>query len=175
MIKINIKRGNIVNESADAIVNAAKSSLMGGGGVDGAIHTAAGWEKLDEACEKIGGCKTGEAVITPAFDIKQVKYIIHTVGPFCDIHTRNIGIPNDKEKEALYNCYYNSLQLGDRYGCRSISFPSIATGIYGFPLEYAPQIFLNAVRDYEKENKNIETVAMVCFDEDTEKAFSTIA
>ena len=173
-IKIVIKQGDIVDERVDAIVNAANNELSGGGGVDGAIHMAAGWDELDEACQKIGYCDTGEAVITGAFKMKHVKYIIHTVGPFCSSHTRWIGEPNEEEKEALYHCYFNSLQLADKYGCKSIAFPSIATGIFGFPLAYTPNIFLKAVKTYKKKNINIHEVRMICFDDETYEAFKTV-
>lgn len=171
LIKIIIKQGDIVDERVDAIVNAANSELSGGGGVDGAIHIAAGWDELDEACQKIGRCGVGEAVITGSFKMRNTKCIIHTVGPYCSAHTRWVNEPNDEEKQLLYNCYFNSLKLADRNGCCSIAFPSIASGLFGFPLAYAPDVFIKAVKTYEKENVNIEEVRMVCFDDATYDAF----
>lgn len=170
-IKIIIKQGDIVFEKVDAVVNAANNSLSGGGGVDGAIHSAAGWDELDEACRKIGYCGTGDAVITDAFEMKDVGHIIHTVGPFCSAHSRWTGEPSDKEKQLLWNCYYNSLKLADKYGCRTVAFPSIATGIFGFPLTHAPAIFLSTISEYEKENMNIEEVRMVCYDDETYESY----
>lgn len=171
MIEINIKQGDITKECVDVIVNAANNELKGGSGVDGAIHYAAGWEELDNACRKIGYCQTGQAVITPAFQLKEIKYIIHTVGPFCGAHTRYLGTASETEAKYLYECYYNSLKLADEHGCHIISFPSIATGIYGFPLQQAPPIFYKAVNDYSLINKNIWQVNMICFDMETYKQF----
>lgn len=170
-ILITVKLGNITDECVDVIVNAANNELKGGSGVDGAIHNAAGWDKLDEACRKIGYCETGKAVIIPAFDMKNVKYIIHTVGPFCSAHSRYIETPTELEMTQLYNCYYNSLCLADEWECAKISFPSIATGIYGFPLEYAPKIVKKAISDYEEKNKHIREINMVCFDEETKSFY----
>lgn len=174
MIITNIKLGNIVDENVDIIVNAANNELKGGSGVDGAIHNAAGWDELDDACREIGHCDTGEAVITPSFQMKNVKHIIHTVGPFCSAHTRFIEEPSEKEQKLLYNCYYNSLKLADEYKAQTVSFPSIATGIYGFPLTYAPKIFKKAVEDYNEVNQNIKEVNMICFDEETKKYYDEV-
>lgn len=170
-IIVTIKLGDITNECVDVIVNAANNELKGGSGVDGAIHNAAGWNKLDEACRKIGYCETGKAVVTSAFDMKNVKYIIHTVGPFCSAHSRYTGTPSELEMSQLYNCYYNSLCLADKLECNTISFPSIATGIYGFPLEYAPRIFKKAISDYEEKNRNLREINMICFDTETKSFY----
>ena len=126
----------------EAIVNAANESLLGGGGVDGAIHAAAGPELLRE-CRTLGGCRPGEAKATNAYRLKQ-GHIIHTVGP------RYGYTPNPDD--VLRNCYLNSLKLADELGCKSIAFPSIATGIFGFPLDRAVKIFAEAVGSFEGKN-----------------------
>jgi O-acetyl-ADP-ribose deacetylase len=152
-------RGDITKVPVDVIVNAANSSLLGGGGVDGAIHRAGGPAIL-EACRKIiakqGGCKTGEAVITTAGALP-AKYVIHTVGPVW-----NGGSNNEAEK--LLNCYFNSLQLAEQNGCRSIAFPNISTGIYGYPRAEAAHIAVQAVSNYFKQPSKIDKVVFVCFD-----------
>src|SRR5579875_1121563 len=141
--RIVIVQGDITKVKADAIVNAANTSLMGGGGVDGAIHRAGGPAIL-EACKKIiatqGGCKTGEAVITTAGNLS-AQYVIHTVGPVW-----NGG--RNHEKEKLANCYKNSLQLAANYQCNTIAFPNISTGIYRFPKQEAAQIAISAIADF---------------------------
>jgi O-acetyl-ADP-ribose deacetylase (regulator of RNase III) len=157
--KIRVVQGDITRTCADAIVNAANSSLLGGGGVDGAIHRAGGSDILDE-CRKIrakqGGCKTGEAVITTAGKLP-AKYVIHTVGP--------VWQGGDKEEESkLANCYRNSLLLAVENGCRTIAFPNISTGIYGYPKEKACVTAVNTVLDFLSENNSIEQVIFVCFD-----------
>ena len=164
-------KGNIASAPADAVVNAANNELAGGSGVDGAIHAAARWDALDDACQAIGYCDTGKAVVTPAFDMEDVKYIIHTVAPNCCGNTRYTGEPEDEEKMLLYECYYNSILLADVFKCRSVNVPSLGTGAFGFPMEHAPGIFLQAVQDYEERNKNIEVISMVCFTSETEKIY----
>ena len=158
---IRLIKGDITQLHVDAIVNAANSSLLGGGGVDGAIHRAGGPDILEE-CRKIvarqGGCKTGEAVITTAGKMP-AKFVIHTVGPVW-----NGGIRN--EEELLARCYSNALQLAVGNGCRTIAFPNISTGIYGFPKEKAAQISVQAVRNYLRENEDDMQVTFVCFDEE---------
>lgn len=154
---IKIVKDNIVNMEVDAIVNAAKNTLQGGGGVDGAIHDAAGI-KLYEACAKIGYCNTGEAVITDGFNLK-AKYIIHTVGPVYFNHSK------EEAKRLLINCYINSIELAKKHNVHSIAFPCISTGIYGYPLKEATSIVYKAVRDY-LTNDNILEVYFVCFTDD---------
>ncbi|MGB1039653.1 MAG: O-acetyl-ADP-ribose deacetylase [Flavobacteriales bacterium] len=160
-IKIKITQGDITKVKVDAIVNAANSSLLGGGGVDGAIHRAGGREIL-EACQKIrnkqGKCKTGEAVITPAGNLP-ANYVIHTVGP-----VYNGGKRVEKEKQLLANCYTNSLMLAEENGIKTIAFPNISTGIYRFPKELASQIAIETVTKFN--SKNIEEVIFVCFDDE---------
>src|SRR3982751_2425475 len=159
--RIEVTRGDITLINVDAIVNAANSSLMGGGGVDGAIHRAGGTAIL-EACKKIvatqGGCKTGEAVITTAGKLA-AKYVIHTVGPVW-----NGG--NQKEGELLANCYKNSLNLAVKNNCTSIAFPNISTGIYRFPKPEAAKISIQTIKSFLSNNSSIEKVIIVCFDEE---------
>jgi O-acetyl-ADP-ribose deacetylase len=157
--KMEVLRGDITKLQVDAIVNAANSSLMGGGGVDGAIHRAGGPEIL-EACRKIvakqGRCKTGEAVITTAGRLP-ATYVIHTVGPVWN------GGNNDEAKK-LAACYRNSLKLAVENNCRTIAFPNISTGIYGFPKELAATISVSTVREFLSSEDNIDKVIFVCFD-----------
>jgi len=159
--KIRVIRGNITKIPVDAIVNAANSSLMGGGGVDGAIHRAGGPAILED-CRKIvarqGGCKTGEAVSTTAGNLP-AKYVIHTVGPVW-----NGGGNNEREK--LRDCYLNSLKIALAHVCKMVAFPNISTGIYGFPKNEAAIISVKAVVDFLKEHDEIEQVIFVCFDEE---------
>lgn len=161
MSKIEIIKGDITKVKADAIVNAANSSLLGGGGVDGAIHRAGGPEIL-EACRQIvdrqGSCKTGEAVITTAGNLP-AKFVIHTVGPIW-----NGG--NNKEAEKLSNCYKNSLALAVKNNCKTIAFPNISTGVYRFPKEEAAKIAIHSVREFLSSNSSIEKIILVCFDEE---------
>lgn len=159
--RIEITRGDITKTKADAIVNAANSSLMGGGGVDGAIHRAGGPEILED-CRKIvarqGGCSTGEAVITTA-GMLPARFVIHTVGPVW-----NGG--NKGEREKLFNCYQNSLRLAAENHCKTIAFPNISTGIYRFPKKEAAEIAIKAVTNYLASNQSIEKVLFVCFDDE---------
>jgi O-acetyl-ADP-ribose deacetylase (regulator of RNase III) len=160
---IRVIKGDITKISADVIVNAANSSLLGGGGVDGAIHRAGGPEIL-EACRKIiarhGGCKTGEAVITTAGRLS-AKYVIHTVGPVWNGGSEN-------EKELLTNCYLNSLKLAGKNNCESIAFPNISTGIYGYPKEAAAVVAVKTVRDFLVSSSGLEVI-FVSFDEESEQ------
>lgn len=149
---INIIKGDITEENTDAIVNAANNILLGGGGVDGAIHKKGGRVILEQ-CKKIGGCPTGEARITTAGDL-QSKYVIHTVGP---IYGSNRG----NEENLLYNSYFNSLKLALEYNIKSISFPSISTGVYGYPIEYAVKVVVKAVKDFLEQNEGIENINFV--------------
>lgn len=158
---IHIIRGDITTLKTDAIVNAANSSLMGGGGVDGAIHRAGGPAILEE-CRKIvarqGGCKTGEAVITAGGNLP-ARFVIHTVGPVWN-NGRN------REAEQLANCYKNSLALAVEHHIRSIAFPNISTGIYGYPKKKAAEIAVNTVWQFLELNRQIESLYFVCFDKE---------
>jgi O-acetyl-ADP-ribose deacetylase (regulator of RNase III) len=158
--KIEVIQGDITQVSADAIVNAANNGLMGGGGVDGAIHRAGGPAIMAE-CKKIkekqGGCKTGEAVITTAGRLP-ARYVIHTVGPVWRSGYKN-------EQELLRNCYRNSLKLAVAYDLKSIAFPNISTGVYCFPKELAAKIAVQEVSAFLQENEpKISKVIFVCFD-----------
>jgi O-acetyl-ADP-ribose deacetylase (regulator of RNase III) len=159
--RISVLQGDITKVAADAIVNAANSSLMGGGGVDGAIHRAGGPAILED-CRKIvarqGGCATGEAVITTAGKLP-AKHVIHTVGPVW-----NGG--HKKEAEKLAACYRNSLQLAVDNQLSTIAFPNISTGIYRFPKDEAARIALTTIRDFLVEHEGVREVMLVCFDEE---------
>lgn len=165
---IKLVKGDITKiDSVDAIVNAANSSLLGGGGVDGAIHRAAGPELLFE-CRLLGGCKTGQAKITKAYKLP-CKNIIHTVGPVWNGGSHN-------EDELLADCYRNSLGLAAENAIRTIAFPSISTGIYSFPVERAAKIAIRTVNEYLKENSNqFDLVMWVLFDDNTEAAYRSVA
>lgn len=158
MSKLEIIRGDITKQSADAIVNAANCSLLGGGGVDGAIHRAAGPELLAE-CRTLNGCRTGEAKITKGYRLP-AKYVIHTPGPIWYGGGHN-------EAELLASCYRSCLELASENGCRTVDFPSISTGVYHFPLPQAASIAVNTIVKYLKNHPEIERVRMVCFDERT--------
>ncbi len=151
---IKLTQGNIVDFAGDAIVNAANKSLLGGGGVDGAIHRAAGPELLAE-CRTLGGCPTGQARLTRGYRLP-ARYVIHTVGPVWKGG-------NHGEKELLSSCYRESLQLADRQGLRSIAFPNISTGVYGFPKEPAARIAILTVREFLEARPEME-VSFFCFD-----------
>lgn len=154
-------QGDITKISADAIVNAANTSLLGGGGVDGAIHRVGGPAILDDCRrirEKQGGCKVGEAVITTAGELP-AKYVIHTVGPIWNRGKNN-------EESLLRSAYTNSLQLALENGVRTIAFPNISTGVYRFPKDKAAEIALASVHDFLKTTDKIKKVLFVCFDDE---------
>lgn len=159
---IEIVQGDITRQAVDAIVNAANSSLLGGGGVDGAIHRIAGPELL-EACRRIGGCPPGEARITPGFRLP-AKAVIHTVGPIW----RGGG---HEEDQTLADCYRNSMSLAAQHHVRSIAFPSISTGAYGFPVQRAAGIAIRELRDAVSRYPAIDTIRVVCFSRDTYAAY----
>jgi O-acetyl-ADP-ribose deacetylase (regulator of RNase III) len=157
-----IVRGDITACSVDAIVNAANTSLLGGGGVDGAIHRAAGPELLAE-CRTLNGCKTGEAKITKGYRLP-AKYVIHTPGPVWHGGGHS-------EPELLASCYNNSLHLAERNHCRTVAFPSISTGVYRFPLELAAPIAVETILAFLEQSEAVKEVVMVCFDERTRAAY----
>jgi O-acetyl-ADP-ribose deacetylase (regulator of RNase III) len=157
--KIHVVQGDITQQQVDAIVNAANSSLLGGGGVDGAIHRAAGPGLLDE-CRRLGGCKTGFAKATGGHNLP-AKYVIHTVGPVWQGG-------NAREEELLASCYRSSLQIAAEINARSIAFPAISTGIYGFPKEAAAEI---AVKVVSQHSAQFEKLLFVCFDRETAKIY----
>ncbi|WP_066439101.1 O-acetyl-ADP-ribose deacetylase [Chryseobacterium sp. CCH4-E10] len=167
MINIELTKGDITKIEADAIVNAANSSLLGGGGVDGAIHRAGGKQILDECIEirnRQGTCKTGEAVVTTAGNLP-AKYVIHTVGPVWN---------GDEEKcsELLANCYQNSLKLAESHFVKTIAFTNISTGVYRFPKELAGKIAVEEIKNFKSEI--LEKVIFVCFDEENEEIYRTL-
>ncbi|WP_433834327.1 O-acetyl-ADP-ribose deacetylase [Flavobacterium anhuiense] len=167
-MKIELLKADITEVQVDAIVNAANTSLLGGGGVDGAIHRKGGKAILDECVQirnKQGGCKTGEAVITTAGNLPS-KYVIHTVGPVWN---------GDKEEKSklLADCYRKSLTLAVENGIKTIAFPNISTGIYHFPKEKAAEIAVKAVKDFERISE-IEKVLFVCFDDENYQIYKSI-
>jgi O-acetyl-ADP-ribose deacetylase (regulator of RNase III) len=165
MARIGLIRGDITRVEADGIVNAANSSLLGGGGVDGAIHRAAG-PALLEACRKLPGCPTGEARITEGFNLK-AKYVIHTVGPVWQ--GGNAG-----EAALLESCYTSSLQLAADWHLKTIAFPNISTGIYGFPKDKAAEIAVHTVNKWLESHPEPEKVIFVVFDEENAIIYNQI-
>ncbi|MDO4982584.1 MAG: O-acetyl-ADP-ribose deacetylase [Eubacteriales bacterium] len=165
MGKIEIIRGDITNSAVDAIVNAANCSLLGGGGVDGAIHRAAGRELLEE-CRTLHGCETGKAKITKGYKLP-AKYVIHTPGPIW--HGGRGG-----EEELLASCYRSCLTLASENGCKTVDFPSISTGVYHFPLDRATRIAVSTIKAYLDGHEEIERVRMVCFDERTREQYALV-
>ena len=158
-MNIELIQADITTLEVDAIVNAANASLLGGGGVDGAIHKAAGKELL-EACKKFNGCETGLAKITDGFLLK-AKHVIHAVGPIYTVH------PKETAEKLLISVYLESLQLADIVACQSIAFPNISTGVYGFPKERAAELAIHTVMSFKKSKpKNINRIIFCCFDND---------
>ena len=155
-MNVELTRGDITKQNVDAIVNAANTGLRGGGGVDGAIHRAAGAELLEE-CRQIrerdGGCPTGQAVLTKGYNLP-ARYVIHTAGPVWQGG-------NSGEADLLRNCYLNSLRLADEHGLRTIAFPAISTGVYGYPIEEAADIAVTTVHDYRP--RHLEKAVFVLF------------
>jgi len=164
-INIDLCKGDITKLEVDAIVNAANTTLLGGGGVDGAIHRAAGPELLEE-CKTLNGCSTGEAKISKGYNLP-AKFVIHTVGPIW-------SGGNHSEDTLLANCYCNSLNLAVENRIKTIAFPAISTGIYHFPLECAVNIAINEVKNFLKSDNSIEKIIFVCFDEKTFQSYNEV-
>ncbi len=160
-----ILKGDITKLKVDAIVNAANKSLLGGGGVDGAIHRAAGHQLVEE-CRALNGCETGEAKITKGYNLPS-KFVIHTVGPVW----RGGG---NNEKQLLSNCYKNSLKLAVENNCKTVAFPNISTGVYRFPKNEAANIAVNEVKSFLKKNPFIQKVVFVCFDQENYEIYSNL-
>jgi O-acetyl-ADP-ribose deacetylase (regulator of RNase III)/RimJ/RimL family protein N-acetyltransferase len=165
MTRIEIIRDDITHLKIDAIVNAANRSLLGGGGVDGAIHLAAGPELL-EACSQLNGCDTGDAKITPGFNLP-AKYVIHTVGPVW-----NGG--KNREKELLASCYLRSMRIASEKHIRTIAFPNISTGIYGFPKEEAARIAFETVQIFLTDHSELDKVIFCCFDQENFRIYNNL-
>lgn len=166
MGRLIIKQGDITLERVDTIVNAANTTLMGGGGVDGAIHRAAG-PALDVACARLHGCPTGEARLTPGFALP-ARYIIHTPGPVWQGGQHN-------EAQLLANSYRNSLRLAVAHGCQTVAFPSISTGVYAYPVAKAAQVAIATIKTALAQWPQLREVRLMCFDEQTYHAYQRVA
>lgn len=164
MERLTIVKGDIVKMKTDAIVNAANTSLLGGGGVDGAIHRAAGDELLAE-CETLGGCATGQAKLTKGYRLP-AKYVIHTPGPIWRGGERG-------EAELLASCYRSCFALALEHHLSSIAFPSISTGVYRFPLEQAAEIAIGEMLSFLRQNPSFQKVVMVCYNDESLKAYKS--
>ncbi len=162
MDKIVIHKGDITKLEVDAIVNAANNHLLGGGGVDGAIHRAAGYELLEE-CKTLNGCETGDAKITKGYKLS-AKYVIHTVGP---VWSKN----NNDANELLRNAYKNSLKIAFENNIKTIAFPNISTGIYHFPKGDAAEIAISTVKEFLSEHRSVEKVIFAIFDDENYKIY----
>ena len=161
--RLAVVQGDITLQQVDAIVNAANNTLLGGAGVDGAIHRAAGPELLQE-CRGLGGCETGEAKITSGYHLP-ANWVIHTVGPVWSGGAQG-------EAELLARCYQSCLALVDQYSLRTIAFPAISTGAYGFPMELATRIAVDEASKFLKTNSSVEKVAFVCFNQEANRAYT---
>jgi O-acetyl-ADP-ribose deacetylase (regulator of RNase III) len=162
--RISVQKVDITKLRVDAIVNAANSSLLGGGGVDGAIHRGAGPELLEE-CRTLGGCKTGEAKITKGYRLP-AKWIIHTVGPIW----RGGG---NQEHHLLAKCYQSCFDLASKFGIKSLAFPAISCGVYGFPVDQAVEIACRETEAALRSNEDFETVIFACFGDDVFSAYKS--
>ncbi|MEW6251084.1 MAG: O-acetyl-ADP-ribose deacetylase [Planctomycetota bacterium] len=165
--RIELHRGDITRLAVDAIVNAANRGLAGGGGVDGAIHRAAGWDELQAACRRLGGCDPGDAKITPGFNLP-ARHIIHTVGPI-------YAGGRQGEADVLASCYRRSLEVAVQNGLRTIAFPAISTGVYGYPFDAATEIALRTTGDFLAGEPRIERVIFVFFGQSDYEAALRIA
>ena len=165
MSKIELIKGDITKLKVDAIVNAANNSLLGGGGVDGAIHRAAGHE-LYEECKLLNGCETGQAKITKGYNLPS-KFIIHTVGPVW-------RGGNNNEPVLLAQCYQNSLLLAIKNNVKTLAFPNISTGVYGFPKDKAAEIAIRQVKDFLAKHEEIENVTFVAFDDENYRLYEEL-
>lgn len=163
--KLSCLRADITTLKVDVIVNAANSSLLGGGGVDGAIHRAAGPELVHE-CRLLGGCKTGQAKVTKGYRLP-AQHVIHTVGPVW-------RGGNNGEPELLASCYRNAIELAAQLGVASIAFSSISTGIYGYPIDSAAQVAVSVVREAAAEHPSIQTILFCCFSEQDLEVYQTV-
>jgi len=164
--RVDIIEGDITKQQVDAIVNAANTSLLGGGGVDGAIHRAAGSELVEET-RKIGGCPTGEARVSKGYKLP-ARWVIHTVGPIWKGGNKN-------EENLLANCYRNSFTAAKERGVKTVAFPSISTGAYGFPLERATEIALSETKAFLESDKTLQKVVFVCFGEKVLNTYKAVA
>lgn len=165
MSKILLKKNDITQLEYDAIVNAANKTLLGGGGVDGAIHRVAGPDLLKE-CRTLNGCNTGEAKITKGYNLK-AKHVIHTVGP--------IYSGTKEDEKGLYNCYYNSLDLAKKQDLHTIAFPGISTGVYGYPIKEACKVALDAINKWVECNKEYDmTIMLSCFNDELFKTYENL-